>query len=116
MMSLGGSGGMLPRKLFENLIAIYIMSLQLKCFFSDFLTKISLKFFPLIVSLIQQYCGVPKNAPLPPTGGSNFGDVLIRHCPPRFKKHAKDITIYLQCLNRRNGKDAAVQLFWVNKF
>ena len=39
--------------------------------------------------------------------GPNFRDVLIRHFPPRFKKHAKNITIYLQCLNRLNGKDAA---------
>ena len=45
---------------------------------------------------------------LPPTGDPNFGDALIRHCPPRFKKHAENIIIDLQCLNRLNGKDAAV--------
>ena len=43
-----------------------------------------------------------------PTGGPNFGDVLIRHCPTRYKKHAENITNYLQCLIRLNGKDAAV--------
>ena len=36
------------------------------------------------------------------------GDALIWLCPPRFKKHAENITIYLRCLNRLNGKDAAV--------
>ena len=48
--------------------------------------------------------------PPPPhqPGGPNFGDALIRHCPPLFKKHAENITIYLQCLNQLNGKDAAV--------
>ena len=44
--------------------------------------------------------------PLRP-GGPNFGDVSTRHRPPRYKKHAENITIYLQCLNRLNGKDAA---------
>ena len=56
---------------------------------------------------MQQYSGAPTNAP-PHPGGSNFGDALIRHCSPRYKKHAKNITIYLQCLNRLNKKDAAV--------
>ena len=42
------------------------------------------------------------------SGGPNFGDALIRHFPPRFKKHAENIAIYLQCLNRLIGKDAAV--------
>ena len=41
-------------------------------------------------------------------GEPNFGDASIRHCPPRNKKHAGNITIYLQCLNRLNEKDAAV--------
>ena len=41
------------------------------------------------------------------TGRPNFGDALIRHCLPRYKKHAEN-TIYLECLNRLNGKDAAV--------
>ena len=41
-------------------------------------------------------------------GGPNFGDALIQHCPARYKKHAENITIYLQCLNRFNGKGAAV--------
>ena len=48
----------------------------------------------------------PYKCPRP--GGPNFGDALLRHCPPRFKKHAKNMTIYLQCLNRLNRKDAAV--------
>ena len=42
------------------------------------------------------------------SGRPNFGDALIRHFAPRHKKHAENITIYLQCLNRLNGKDAAV--------
>ena len=42
------------------------------------------------------------------SGGPYFGDALIRHLPPRLKKHAENITIYLRCLNRLNGKDAAV--------
>ena len=46
--------------------------------------------------------------PPPPTGEPNFGDASIRHCPPRYKKHAGNITIYLQCLNRLNEKDVAV--------
>ena len=54
----------------------------------------------------------PSSYPLagsPPVGsGANFGDALIRHCPPRYEKQAENITIYLQRLNRRNGKNAAV--------
>ena len=46
--------------------------------------------------------------PYPRPGGPNFGDALMRHCLPRYKKHAENITIYLQWLNRFNGKDAAV--------
>ena len=61
---------------------------------------------PLILSLIQQYCGSPTNAPRP--RGPNFGDAAIQHCPPRYKKYVENITIYLQRLNQRNGKDAAV--------
>ena len=45
--------------------------------------------------------------PLQMLGGPNFGDALTRHCPTRFQKHAEN-TIYLQCLNRFNGKDADV--------
>ena len=41
-------------------------------------------------------------------GVPNFGDASMRHRPPRYKKHAKNIAIYLRCLNRLNGKDAAV--------
>ena len=52
---------------------------------------------------LQQHCGALRMSERP-----NFGDVLIRHFPPRFKKHAENITIFLQCLNRLNGKDAAV--------
>ena len=70
------------------------------------MTNFFLNFMPLIVSLTQQYCGAPTNAPRPVE--ANFGDALTRHCPPRFKKHAENLTIYLQCLNRLNGKDAAV--------
>ena len=44
----------------------------------------------------------------PPYRGPSLGDALIRHCSPRYKKHAENITIYLQCLNRLNKKDAAV--------
>ena len=44
----------------------------------------------------------------PSTGGPNFGDALIRHCLPRYKKHVENTTIHLQCLNRLNKKDAAV--------
>ena len=66
-----------------------------------------LNFLPLIVSLMQQDCGVPSNVPLPRPGGPNFGDALLRHCPPRLEKYAENITIYLQCLNRLSGKDAA---------
>ena len=54
--------------------------------------------------------------PRPRPGGLNFESALIWHCPPRFKKHAENLTIYLQCLNRLNGMDAAVQLFWENEF
>ena len=46
--------------------------------------------------------------PSPRPGGLNFGDASKRHCPPRYKKHAGNITNYLQCLNRLNWKDAAV--------
>ena len=46
--------------------------------------------------------------PLQMSGGPNFGDALIRPFPPHFKKHAENIIIYLQCLNRLKGKDAAV--------
>ena len=71
--------------------------------------KIFFKFFvSLIASLIQQYCGAPTNTPLPQPAEPNFGDALIRHCLPRFKKYAENVTIYLQCLNRLNGKDVAV--------
>ena len=48
----------------------------------------------------------PYKCPRP--GGSNFGDALLQDCPPRFKKHAENVTIYLQCFNRLNRKDAAV--------
>ena len=60
----------------------------------------------LILSIIQHYKGALK-MPSPRAGGANFGDALIRHYPPRHKKHAEN-TIYLQWLDRRNGKDAAV--------
>ena len=47
--------------------------------------------------------------PLPPTGGAELwrcvGTALLTTLQ---KKHAENITIYLQCLNRLNGKDAAV--------
>ena len=46
--------------------------------------------------------------PPPLPEGPNFGDALIRHCSPRYKKHAENITIHLQCPNRLNKKDAAV--------
>ena len=48
--------------------------------------------------------------PPPPDRVPNFGDALIWHCPPRLKKHAENITIHLQCLNRLNVKDAAAVL------
>ena len=51
------------------------------------------------MSLVQQYCGAPTNSPPHRPGGPSFGDALVWHCPPRFKKHAESITIYLQCLN-----------------
>ena len=60
---------------------------------------------------MQQYCAAPTNAyppPTPPTGGTELQSCFLRHCSPRLKKHAENITIYLQCLNRLNGKDAAV--------
>ena len=56
---------------------------------------------------MQYNCRAPTNDP-PQPGGPNFRDALIRHCPPRYKKHAENIKIYLQCLNRFNEKDAAV--------
>ena len=92
---------MLPPKNFENLYAIYIMKLQLQCFFRNFLTSFFLKIFAILWG--------PYNC-LPPsrTGRSNFGDALLRHCPSRFKKHAENTTIFLQCLNRLNEKEAAV--------
>ena len=46
--------------------------------------------------------------PPPRHGEPNFGDASARHCPPCYKKHAENMTIYLQCLNRLNEKDAAV--------
>ena len=61
-----------------------------------------------MVSLIQQYRRSPTNAPSPRPGGSICGNALIWPCPPRFKKHAENITIYLQCLNRLKAKNAAV--------
>ena len=36
---------------------------------------------------------------LPQPAKSNFGDALIRHCPPRFEKHAENITICLQLMS-----------------
>ena len=40
--------------------------------------------------------------------GTELRISLIRHCPPRSKKDAEYITIYLQSLNRLSGKDAPV--------
>ena len=47
-------------------------------------------------------------------GESNFGDALIRHCPPRNKKHAENITVCLLRLNHLNGN--WMQLFLGDKF
>ena len=52
---------------------------------------------------MQQYCR-PLQMPSLRPGGTNFGDALIRYCPPRFKKHTENITIYLDCVNRLNTK------------
>ena len=60
------------------------------------------------MSFIQQYCRPPTNASSPRPGGPICGDALIWLCPPRFKKHAENITIYLQCLNRLKAQNAAV--------
>ena len=49
-----------------------------------------------------------EQMPSPRPGRPNFGDVLMRHCTPRHRKHAKNITIYLQWINHLNGKVAAV--------
>ena len=58
----------------------------------------------------------PLSLSLPRPVGLNFGDALIGHCPPRYKKHAENITIYLHYLNRLNGKDAPILRKQVLKF
>ena len=56
---------------------------------------------------MQQYCGAPRNAP-PPTRGTELRRCVDTRLPTTLQKHAENITIYLQCLNRLNGEDAAV--------
>ena len=61
------------------------------------------------MSLIQLYCGAPiQMLPSLPTGGSELWGYLDTALLIRFKKHAENVTIYLQCLIRLNGKDVAV--------
>ena len=63
------------------------------------------------MDLEQQYCGAPTIPPPPSRlGAPNFGDALTWHCSPRYKKHAENITIHLERLNRVNVKDAAAVL------
>ena len=60
------------------------------------------------MSLIQQCCRAPTYAPFPRPGRPICKDALIWFCPKRFKKHAENVAIRLQCPNRLNEKDAAV--------
>ena len=92
MMTLRGSGALKICNL-HHVIAIIV------------LFKLFAKFSE---SLIQQYCGARANAPPPRPGGPNFGDALIRYCQPHYKKHGENTTLYLQCLHRLNGNNAAV--------
>ena len=63
-------------------------------FFQRFFDKIFFKIFCL--QFLVQYNNIvePLQMPSSPTGGPNFGDALMRHCPPRYKKQAEKITIY----------------------
>ena len=103
---------MLPRKIFENLIAICIcrllkLQVAIIVLFQQLFDEIFLNFFlSLIVSHITTVLWGSYKCP--PTGGPNFGDASTRHCPPRFRKHAENITIHLQCLHRLSGKDEFV--------
>ena len=60
-----------------------------------------------MLSLIQQYCGAPTN-PLPPDRGDRISKMPRYGTAHHAAKHAENETIYVQYLNRLNGKDAAV--------
>ena len=83
---------MLPRKIFENLIVIYVMlmELQLQCFLNNFLTNISVKFIASNSESNTTILWGPYKCP-PQPEEPNFGDASIRHCPPRYKKLAENI-------------------------
>ena len=102
---------MLPRKIFENLIVIYVMQLLgYSVFFYNFLTKFSLKCIASNFKFNTTILWAPTNVS-PPTGGTELRrcfDTALPKCSPRYKKHAKNITIHLQCLSRLSGEDAAV--------
>ena len=85
---------MLPRKIFENLIVICVMHFVIIVLLQQLFDE-DLKF---IASNSESDTTILKGpykcTPLRP-GEPNFGDASIRHCPPRFKKHPENITIYL---------------------
>ena len=51
---------------------------------------------------------LPRYPCFPPTKETELRRCLVTALPTTLQKHAENIAIYLQCFNRRNGKDAAV--------
>ena len=100
MMTLRRSGSELHWKSFENSIVVYV-------FFINFLTKFTSKFIASTFESNTTILWGFYKCPSPRLARPTFEDASIRHCPPRHKKHAENVTVYLQCSNRLNGKDAA---------